>query len=32
MSCYEQIHTERGKPYQETSHLIMAKIKQLSNN
>ncbi|MDD5129503.1 MAG: lysophospholipid acyltransferase family protein [Candidatus Omnitrophica bacterium] len=28
----KEIHIERGKPYQETSDLIMANIKQLSNN
>ncbi|TAM34792.1 1-acyl-sn-glycerol-3-phosphate acyltransferase [bacterium] len=27
-----EIHIERGKPYQETSNLIMANIKELSNN
>jgi len=31
--CFgEEIHIERGRPYQETSDLIMAKIKQLSIN
>lgn len=28
----KEIHIERGRPYQETSDLIMANIKQLSNN
>jgi 1-acyl-sn-glycerol-3-phosphate acyltransferase len=28
----EEIHIERGKPYQETADLIMAKIKQLKDN
>jgi len=28
----QEIHIERGRPYQETSDLIMANIKQLSNN
>jgi len=28
----EEIHIERGRPYQEISHLIMANIKQLSLN
>jgi len=27
-----EIHIERGKPYQEVLHMIMAKIKQLGNN
>jgi len=28
----KEIHIERGKPYQEISDLIMANIRQLSNN
>ena len=28
----KEIHIERGKPYQETSNLIMASIAQLKNN
>jgi len=28
----QEIHIERGRPYQETSDLIMANIKQLSHN
>ncbi|MDD5560657.1 MAG: lysophospholipid acyltransferase family protein [Candidatus Omnitrophica bacterium] len=28
----KEIHIERGRPYQETTNLIMANIKQLSNN
>jgi 1-acyl-sn-glycerol-3-phosphate acyltransferase len=28
----KEIHIERGKPYQETSNLIMARIKQLKDN
>jgi len=32
MFCCEQIHMERGRLYQETLHLVMANIKQLSNN
>jgi 1-acyl-sn-glycerol-3-phosphate acyltransferase len=28
----KEIHIERGRPYQETSDLIMANIKQLSGN
>jgi len=28
----KEIHIERGKPYQEISNMIMAGIKQLSNN
>ncbi len=28
----KEIHIERGKPYQEISNMIMANIKELSNN